>query len=252
MARIFCFTSTGNSLYTAKEIADKIDAVVEPMSKKAVPCGDDVIGFVFPVFFWGLPRIVERFISSLQITNKDTYIFAIATCGGPAVGVLGIVKKLLELKNVSLHYGVNLQSVGNYIPGYKVNDSEAIKGKVDERIAKIASDIKDRKTNRPLVFLPMNKLIYKFYPDANSDQFFNVASTCMGCSTCQKICPVDNISMNHGKPEFQHNCEHCLACVHSCPVCAIDWKQKTQEKTRYRNAGITLDDLISFKNDKQD
>jgi len=52
--------------------------------------------------------------------------------------------------------------------------------------------------------------------------------------------------MEAGKPQFQHQCEHCLACLHNCPARAIDWKDKTQGKARYRNANVSLDELIEF------
>lgn len=248
MATIFCFSSTGNSLYTAKKIAQKIGGTVEPIRESPVTCEDSVIGFVLPVFFWGLPHMAESFIESIKITDNNAYVFAVVTCGGPVFGVLGVIKKLLKSKHINLRYGMNLRSVTNYIPEYEVKDSELIRQKTDEKIKKIAGEIMDRKYNRILAFPVLNRLLYQSYPSANSDRFFTVAGTCTGCSTCQKICPAGNIAMNNNKPKFNHRCEHCLACIHNCPMCAVDWKQKTQGKARYRNAGITLDELIAFNN----
>ena len=248
MATIFCFTSTGNSLYTAKKLAGNIGGKVLPMNNGAIQSEDDVIGFVFPVYFWGLPRMVERFIMEIKITNKDAYVFAVATCGGPVFGVLGRLKKLLQQKGVSLRYGVRLISVTNYIPEYEVKDNEALRQKIGENILKIANAISNRESNRIQAYTILNKMIYNSFPDESSDYYFTVAPTCTGCMTCQKICPAKNIAMESGKPSFQHRCEHCLACIHSCPAHAIDWKEKTQGKDRYRNAGVSLNDLISFNN----
>jgi len=63
---------------------------------------------------------------------------------------------------------------------------------------------------------------------------------------CQKICPAANIEKAEGKPIFQGKCEHCLACLQNCPVCAIDWKNKTQGKDRYRHFAVTINDMIAF------
>ena len=207
---------------------------------------DDVIGFVFPVYFQGLPRMVERFIRELEITNKEAYIFAVATYGGMVHGILGLVNKLLEPKGVHLKYGVNLKSVENYIPGYKVNDSEAFRLRISDNIGTIADAVSKKQSNRIQRSTVLNKLIYRFYPDENSDRFFSVLDKCNGCAICQKICPAGNIEIANGKPRFLHQCEHCLACLHNCPVCAIDWKQKTQNRERYRNAEISIGDLISL------
>jgi len=246
MATIFCFTSTGNSLYTAKKLAEKIGGKVMPMNNGSIPCEDDVIGIVFPVYFWGLPRMVERFVTEMHIANKSAYVFAVATCGGPVFGVLGRLKKLLQPKGISLRYGIRLVSVTNYIPEYEAKDNDTLRRKIDENILKIADAINNRKSNRIQGFTILNKIIYNSFPNESSDQYFSVALTCTGCMTCQKVCPANNITMKDDKPSFQHRCEHCLACIHSCPAHAINWKEKTQGKDRYRNANVSLNDLISF------
>jgi ferredoxin len=210
MATLFCFTSTGNSLYTAQKIGERIGGAVLPMSGENVACHDTVIGFVFPVFFWGLPRMVERFILNMQITNKDAYVFGVATSGGPVFGVLGQLKTLLKAKGVSLHYGARLISVSNYLPNNEDNDSEAFRQKIDQKIVKIAEEIAIRKTNRIMAFTPLNKLIYRYYPNEHSDQHFTITSQCSGCATCQKVCPADNIVIKNSQPCFLHRCEHCF------------------------------------------
>ena len=248
MATIYCFTSTGNSLYAAKTLAEKINGNVVPMNRGAIHCEDDVIGFVFPDYFWGLPRIVERFVAKIQITNKDAYVFAVLTCGGQGFGELGRLKKLLDAKGIRLWYGMRLISVSNYIPEYEPNDSDALRRGIDDQIMRIADAVNNRESNRIQMFSIINKIAYAFYPDESCDKYFTVAPTCTGCTTCLKVCPVNNIVMKDGKPDFQHRCEHCLACLHHCPVQAIDWKGKTKGKERFRNAGISLDELIAFHN----
>jgi ferredoxin len=246
MARIYCFTSTGNSLYAAKQIAGEINGVVLPMNSIPTTCDDNIVGFVFPVYFWGLPRIVARFLSEIQISGKETYVFAVLTSGGPVFGVRGLLKKLLKLKGITLQYSTGLVSVTNYLPKNTVNDSEERRRKSDENLRRIIGEIKNRTANHASSFTAINSLIYKIFPNENSDRHFTVSEKCTGCSTCQKICPVNNIVMENGRPYFQNQCEHCLGCLHGCPAAAIDWKQKTQGKQRYRHPNIGLDELISF------
>lgn len=246
MATIFCFTSTGNSMYAAKKIAEKIGGKVLPMNNGRVQAEDDIIGFVFPVYFWGLPRMVERFVTELRISNKDAYVFSVLTSGGPGFGVLGRLKELLREKGISLHYGTRLISVSNYLPEFEAKDSEAVRRRVDEKLVRITDAISSRRFKRIQAFTIINKMIYRIFPDESSDQYFTVGSTCTGCTICQQVCPAKNITIADGKPGFQHRCEHCLSCIHNCPAHAIDWKQKTQGKERYRNAGVSLNDLILF------
>lgn len=248
MATIFCFTSTGNSLSTAKKIAEKIGGSVSPMNNGLLACQDDVIGFVFPVYFWGLPRMVERFISDLQIVDKNAYLFAIITSGGQGFGVLGRLKNLLKPKGTLLRYGRRIISVSNYLPEFTPKDSDKLQQSIDRIITESAQAVNNRQSNRIKAYTFINKIAYGLYPNENSDQYFSVAPICTGCMTCQKVCPAKNIIMEAGKPSFQHRCEHCLACLHHCPADAIDWKNKTQGKSRYRNRNISLNELIHFNN----
>jgi len=249
MATIFCFSSTGNSLSAAKKIADRIGGVVIPMSGEPVDCSDDVIGFVFPVYFWGLPRIVMRFVENIHIKNKDVYVFAVITCGGPVFGVLGYVKSLLKSKNnIRLSYSARVVTVCNYSPEYDPHDSEELRKRVDDELLIIADAVNNRKTKRTLAVTFFNRLAYKRLPDENSDRYFTVTSACTGCMTCQKVCPSRNITVESGKPVFHHKCEHCLACLHHCPARAIDWKEKTIGRQRYKNIEIPLEELIAFNN----
>ena len=250
MAVVFCFTSTGNSLYTAKKIAEQIDARIIPMNSvslyKPMKFDDEVIGFVFPVFFWGLPRLVARYISEMRIENKNAYIFAVATYGGAVQGANGMLNNLLKSKGAHLSYAVTLKCVENYIPMYKLNDSEELWNKVDTEIAKIVSSIKNRESNKIESYTILNKVIHLFLPNERSDRYFTVAPSCTHCMTCKKICPAANIEIKESRPAFMGKCEHCIACLMNCPNCSINWKNKTQGKNRYRHFAVKLDDMISF------
>ena len=250
MAAVFCFTSTGNSLYTAGKIAEQIGGKVFPMNSASLEsraeCGDDVIGFVFPVYFWGLPRMVERFVTELSVTNKDAYVFAVATYGGMVRGALGRIDSLLKQKGARLSYGVNLKSVENYIPRYKVKDSDEFRQIIDRNISGIVTSVKSREPGRIQAYTIVNKLVHRFYPDEGSDGQFTVSPACTGCMICQKICLAGNIEMCEGRPIFLHKCDHCLACLQHCPAQAIDWKDKTRGKKRYRHFAVTINDMIDF------
>ena len=250
MAKVFCFTSTGNSLYAAKKIAAQIGGDVVAMNGVSLdspePFVDDVIGFVYPVYFWGLPRMVERFVSQQRIENKDAYIFAVATYGGAAPGVNGRLNELLKPQGVCLTYGAKLKCADNYLPYYQAKDSEAIRQRIDADISKIAGAVKNREPNRVQAYTIINKLVHRSLPADSSDRGFSVSPACTGCATCIKICPAANIEMREGKPVFLGECEHCLACLQNCPAHAIDWKDKTQGKERYRQFSVTVDDLVSF------
>ena len=44
----------------------------------------------FLTYFWGVPRTVAEFVDEMKVEADNPYVFAAATCGGLAGGVLGI------------------------------------------------------------------------------------------------------------------------------------------------------------------
>jgi len=248
MATIFCFSSTGNSLYAAKCIAEKANATVLSMSKPVTSCSDDVIGFVFPVYFWGLPKLVTKFISNLDIQSKDAYIFAVTTYGGAAFGVTGLLNQLLIPKGVSLQYSSKIKCVENYTPMYKINDTKAVHEKTESAIKNTVDDILVKKRKKPEFNTFINTISYSAFPaqKEDCDKNFIIQPNCSNCGCCAAICPVSNITMQDGHPAFQHHCEHCLACVHVCPAGAIQWKSKPKDKGRYRNPNVGQKELTEF------
>ena len=249
MATIFCFSSTGNSLYAAKEISRAVDGTVLPMTGAPTVCEDDVIGFVFPIYFWGLPREMERFVSGLTIANKNAYVFGVITCGALLPGVLGLLKKRLQAQGVQLRFGAKLVMGSNYLPEFETHDSEKKRKRIARRLERITGKIKNREASGISSFTAINESFYKkFYPTKDCDKFFTVSSACTGCGTCQKVCPLGNIEMLEGRPSFKHNCDNCIGCLHACPAAAIDWKEGTKGKERYRNHAVSLKELISLNN----
>lgn len=250
MKRIYCFTSTGNSLYVARSIARNIGGEVFPINNNLEECDDDVIGFIFPVYFWGLPTIVENFIRNLKIKGNP-YIFSVATYGGTAWGAGGRVNKLLKEKGLMLSYFEKIKSVENYVsPLLKIEDTDEIWEKTDFKIKKITSDIKIRRKRKRERYTFINHIVHSFYPalKKNSYKYFTVSQDCTSCGLCSRVCPVDNISIVDGKPKFNGDCVHCYGCLNLCPVNAIDWKNGTKGKKRYKSRFVTPNEIMNFRN----
>lgn len=77
------------------------------------------------------------------------------------------------------------------------------------------------------------------------DKAFTVDEACQGCGTCEKICPVGDIHMVSGRPEWLHHCEQCFACLQWCPNQAIQFRTNTTGQRRYHHPRVSLQDMIS-------
>jgi ferredoxin/flavodoxin len=260
---IFYFTGTGNSLKVAKDVANVIkNCKVISMSSASYTAFseynffDDVerIGFIYPVY-GGPPNFVKKFISELTFQkDKNIYYFAVVTCGSFKWNSISTIKDKLMEKEITLNAGFAIKMVANAIGLYNIaNDVEKILKKAQIKINCIAEKIKSKENNTILNSDPLIFLHNKFAKSLPAmDNNYNISENCIGCKICSKVCPVKNIEIINKKPVFKHTCEQCMACIHLCPSEAINYKDKTQNKKRYINPDVTIEEIINGNNNVQE
>ena len=67
---------------------------------------------------------------------------------------------------------------------------------------------------------------------------FAANDACIGCGTCERICPRNNILLENGKPRFGTNCIGCLSCVQYCPKEAINIGKITEKRERFPEKSV--------------
>lgn len=254
---IFYFSGTGGSLYAARRIAAELPEfapvpIAALEGEPNITVDADAVGFVFPLYYAGLPNIMERFAKKLAFTHP-CYIFAVVPCGVPWSGyALHQLNGLLRRKGQKLSGGFILKMVDNYLPHFDMPDAQAQQAHdsaVDAKLADIIGVIqrREKKVEREQgLFLYPSHFIYA--PSfARQDRHYSVDDTCNSCGICQKVCPVNNVELKDGKPAWLHRCEFCLACIHYCPQKAIQWKVITRKRGRYHYKGISAGEIAKQK-----
>jgi ferredoxin/flavodoxin len=257
---IYYFTSTGNSLEIARQIATKLgDTQLTSMttSPPTTPIGgpNHTVGFIFPVYFFGMPRIVKRYIQKLTI-NPETYCYALANCGGSKFDTLGMLNDVLQKKGTHLSYANGVRMPGNYIVRYESdspNEIAEMRRVAQQSADEAAESIRNRivapvEREHKLLSKAVNKIIYVNV--GGFDKKFHATSDCVGCGLCSEICPVQNIKLEDHHPVWQHNCERCMACIQWCPTDAIQYGKKTATRGRYRNPTVTAKEIIEVNKQK--
>lgn len=242
------FTATGNNLFIAKKLGGEFYSIPKLLKENKMDIKDEQIGIIFPVFYSGLPEIVEEFLDKAHLISK--YIFVIASYGSLSGGTYSHLLEIADRNGIKISYYNEILMVDNYLPVFDMNKqikNESGK-KVEENLDKIINDIKEKK-----IYTKKSAAIWKIirsqqikHYDYHFEKNFSVDYNCNGCKVCEKVCPVDNIKVDI-KPGFSNHCQHCLACIHNCPQSAISIK-KEKNKTRFRNHNVTLNEIISANN----
>lgn len=249
--KIFYFTGTGNSLYIAKSIGGEIHSIPRVLKEGTKEFRDDAIGFVFPCYSFGLPRMVKDFILGSKF--QADYYFAVMTYGNMAGAGLKHMEEIGAKAGIQFNYTNEILMIDNWLPGFdtQVQLQKEEQKNIESSLKKIVQDIRARKnllTRKGIALNTVSRLIrltYNLLID-NADKKFIVRDNCNMCRICEKVCPKNNIVVEN-KPRFLHRCDSCYACIHHCPQNAIHLRSE-KSNARFINQNIMLKEIIDSNN----
>ena len=248
---IYYFTATGNSLTTARRIADAlgncrlIPAVAAAKQPRIIEDAD-AVGFVFPVYFSDAPCLVRDLIAKMVFTADSPYIFAVPTCRGHAGACHQRLDQLLMTRGQHLSLAVNVNMPGNsYIT--PPEGDQAHLAHQDEAVRAIIPLIQARETRdySDSALIPLAKTAYP-------NNFRGITAEedkCTGCGVCIDVCPMENIIIRDGRAVIGDNCSTCLSCFHWCPNEAV-WMSRQENiarRSKYRHPEVKLSDILAQK-----
>jgi Pyruvate/2-oxoacid:ferredoxin oxidoreductase delta subunit len=254
---IFYYTGTGNSLWTARLLAEQLgNSEIQSLhlvDARLAALNADAVGFVFPVHMWGVPMPVIRFLKKLAL-KPDAYCFALAVNAGQVSRTLIQFEELLADQGKKLAGGFNIILPSNYIPWGgpgPLERQQVLFAATREKIKEVGSYISGRHSGliekgplwQRIIFSGIYRMTFKQIK--TMDKNFWIDEKCNSCGICVKVCPAANIVLEAGKPVWRHHCEQCLACIQWCPQESIQYGKKTPAYERYHHPEITLKDILS-------
>lgn len=265
---IYFFSGTGNSFIVAKDLANGLDAkllsIISLMENKVVKTEADVIGIIFPIYDFKAPSLIEEFLKKLD-SNDDAYIFAVCTYGILPIKTMIKLKKFLLSLNKELSGAFTIKMPHNGV-GYSEIPIEKQKQMFEawnKKCPQIIQYVQHRKTgliehNNSLYYFVLLGILLRMLPSLfgmlkavvlhgwNSLGFV-ANEQCNSCGICEKICPVNNISMKNDAPVWSDMCMNCFACLQWCPKEAINAGVITRKMKRYHHPRVTIKDIINQK-----
>lgn len=259
---IFYFSGTGNSLYVAKKIASlqnetlisiSEEVLIEKEAYEYELKPNEKVIFVFPIYAWAPPSIVDDFIRKLKLNHyHNHYVTAIATCGENVGNVMKRLSNQLKKKQITLHSGFSVVMPNNYViygsastkeESMKIiEEAEPILQQINQLITKETTDtfVVEKGTFPTLLTNVIHPMFLKFAIHPNR---FHVNENCTGCGICEKVCNTKCIKIDK-VPTWRGKCTQCLACLNYCPTNAIHYGKTTIGKEQYTNPYIKAKEMM--------
>lgn len=268
---VLYFTGTGNCLYVARQLAGKegeILSIPQLMRKKQFEIEADEIGLVYPIYGHMPPYMVREFIKKAQL--KAEYKFAVLTYGMRKCNAVEIWDGISRKAGNVFDYIGTIVMVDNWLPNFDMNEQMKIDKHIPENLAKITSDLSNRRRwHEPVTqeereqhegFISLSGLDPEVGFLMKADRSFRVTDDCIHCGICTYVCPRGNYQLTGQGVKMQGDCEFCFACIQNCPQRAIQFKKnedgtwpdgsEKNPNARYRNENVSLMELKLANNQK--
>ena len=247
---IYCYSATGNCLDMAKNIAKALGDT-DIVMMRSFPCRTDTagakrVGFLFSCNGGGLPGGVEESVRAVRIV-PGTYTFGIVQYAGYMGTGLYRVNMIHKLDYWA---GVSHQSGCIWLMPHTLTVPPTSKKTAQKRLDRKAEEVgKAVKALKHSAKKPPKKDFFALESKAFSGMHpkrarkFVAGDACIGCGTCERVCPRNNIQLVNGKPNFGTNCIGCLSCVQYCPTNAINIGKITEKRERFPNPNTKASEL---------
>lgn len=268
---IYYFSGTGNSLYVANELKERIPEtelipIVNLLNTDIIESNAKMVGIVFPIHLAMAPAPVIEFLKKLDLKSVE-YIFGVATRAGSQHRAFTDVDSVLNKhdKGLDSYFTLNMASNDPKFEGWhpatteEIADLESeVKNNLDHIQKIVINNEKSREKDTNFT-VPMSlfSLLSLFLPILN--RFYNIEfysdSKCVGCRTCEVVCLSGKVEMINEKPVWQKDvqCFSCHACLNYCPEQAVQirssrfLKSYTEINGRYSHPYATADDIAGQK-----
>ena len=243
---VLYFTGTGNSKYVAQRIAAALGDTLFCMNDR-IRAGDTSpvetgrrLVIVTPTYAWRIPRLVRDWLRSTELRGAER-IWFVMTCGSEIGNAGKYNRALCGEKGLTCMGTAQIVMPENFIAMFNaptVEEARRIVAKAEPFIDRAIAAIRAghmfspprKKLYDRIASSAVNPVFYPLFVKANP---FTASDVCIGCGKCEKLCPLNNITLQNARPVWGTNCTQCMACICYCPTRAIEYGKKSAGKPRY-------------------
>lgn len=241
---IFTFSATGNSYHVSRLVSEatgvpKIDLAAAVRYKRFLydAKGEDV-GFVFPVYFLGLPSMVREFAEKVEVRNPGR-VFCIMTCGVTSGAAGEMLQETLGRRlHIDSYFDVIMpDNAVFYMDVIPEEEQRRVLAEADDHITSIIGKLKEGAVGDFREHAsPGDVGMHSQYDELRVTEPFTINDRCIECRICEEVCPEQIIKIYHRKPVWdEEKCSMCMSCINLCPKKAIEYGDITKERGRYHH-----------------
>lgn len=164
------------------------------------------------------------------------------SCGDDVGHASAYIQKLCQTKGLHFRGLLLVVMPENYLALFPVPEPQEAREIIDAALPTLKQGLERIQQNQDFAPLPcslsdrlksgmINVLFRRFVVKSRA---FRSTEACIGCGRCVQSCVQNNIVLKEQRPLWGNDCIHCMACICSCPVEAIEYGEKTIGKARYR------------------
>lgn len=255
---IVWFSGNGNSRYVAEMLAGRLgESRMARIDRELLDSGSlDMAGesrivWVCPVYAWGLPPVVEKFMRNFRSNGGEADNYLVVTCGDDTGNIDRQWRGIMHGRGFSAKgcWSVTMPNTYVTMKGFDVDPQQLAESKLNEAPARVDaiaeaiagdSDATDIERGK-MAWVKSGPVKAWFHRFAMSPKPFRVEESCVSCGRCAAQCPMENVKMTErqvdGKtvkrPEWGSDCAFCLGCYNVCPAGAVQYGRSTRGKGRY-------------------
>ncbi|MCD4784175.1 MAG: EFR1 family ferrodoxin [Candidatus Eremiobacteraeota bacterium] len=270
--RILYFSGTGNTNWVMKKIKDGLEEggyscemlaadVLQSECGRDVGKGPDkellagrlkdfvppevVLILGFPVYGSNVPDPLKELLPLLP-DGEGRKLATIATLHKAGGDACNLPEKMLEKRGYKSVLATYIKMPNNVkVPkfdffeiknGDELNSFYDSAGKAVEDIVDVLIEGDTRFEGKGIgdyILGISQRLGEQLFSDPFFVSHFFAHAKCIRCGLCAESCPMGNISMEKGYPDFGKNCCLCLRCYNFCPVNAIQITDATLNEKKY-------------------
>ncbi len=216
--QIMCFSPTGNTLYLANHLKEKLKCDVIDVRENIYT---DHLIIMSSVHAFKVPLFLKE-----KIKNINKLSIIAVGCNVSSINKAAATHLLKKAKkeNIELMTYKILAMPLTIVKKFDLNYGKKIIDESLRDINIIANNIHNNKKDILKVPLSARMLTPVHYIESFFVKLFGLElyanKNCIKCGTCVKDCPKKNIKMKQ-KPKFGLNCMLCMRCIYRCPTKAI-------------------------------